>query len=58
MSSGDFDIASLASFLHLTPQKVTRMADRGKLPGRKAPTNERKAPTNERKAPTNEIDAD
>jgi PTS system nitrogen regulatory IIA component len=31
----DFDIDSLAVYLHLTPQQVSRMADRGKLPGRK-----------------------
>ncbi|MHC4177856.1 MAG: PTS sugar transporter subunit IIA [Planctomycetota bacterium] len=35
MAYGDFDIASLATYLHLTPQQVTRLADRGKLPGRK-----------------------
>ena len=31
----DFDIRSLASYLHLTPQQVGKMADRGRLPGRK-----------------------
>jgi PTS system nitrogen regulatory IIA component len=31
----DFDIASLASYLHLTPDQVRKMADRGKLPGRR-----------------------
>ncbi|HJN65659.1 MAG: PTS sugar transporter subunit IIA [Pirellulales bacterium] len=31
----DFDIESLAAYLHLLPQKVTRLAERGKLPGRK-----------------------
>jgi PTS system nitrogen regulatory IIA component len=35
MSQRDFDVDSLASYLHLTPAQVTRMADRGKLPGRK-----------------------
>lgn len=35
MSTRDFDIDSLAAYLHLTPDKVKRMADRGKLPGRK-----------------------
>ena len=35
MGPNDFDIDSLATYLHLTPAKVTRMADRGKLPGRK-----------------------
>jgi PTS system nitrogen regulatory IIA component len=31
----DFDINSLAVYLHLTPSQVQRMADRGRLPGRK-----------------------
>lgn len=31
----DFDITSLADFLHLTAAQVQRMADRGRLPGRK-----------------------
>ncbi|MGB9879901.1 MAG: PTS sugar transporter subunit IIA [Anaerolineae bacterium] len=31
----DFDLASLASYLHLTPQQVQRLAERGKIPGRK-----------------------
>ncbi len=35
MSSEDFDIDSLAAYLHLGPQQVMRLADRGKLPGRK-----------------------
>jgi PTS system nitrogen regulatory IIA component len=35
MSNKDFDIDSLAAYLHLTRQQVQRMADRGKLPGRK-----------------------
>jgi PTS system nitrogen regulatory IIA component len=35
MSQRDFDVDSLASYLHLTPAQVARMADRGKLPGRK-----------------------
>ncbi|NUQ63212.1 MAG: PTS sugar transporter subunit IIA [Pirellulales bacterium] len=35
MSTEDFDIDSLATYLHLTPQQVSRLADRGKLPGRK-----------------------
>jgi PTS system nitrogen regulatory IIA component len=35
MSTGDFDIDTLATYLHLAPDKVRRMADRGKLPGRK-----------------------
>ena len=35
MATKDFDIDSLAAYLHLTPQQVTRMVDRGRLPGRK-----------------------
>jgi PTS system nitrogen regulatory IIA component len=35
VSQDDFDIDSLATYLHLLPQQVTRLADRGKLPGRK-----------------------
>ena len=35
MASKDFDIDSLAAYLHLSPQQVGRMADRGKLPGRR-----------------------
>lgn len=35
MSANDFDIDSLAVYLHLTPAQVARMADRGRLPGRK-----------------------
>ncbi len=35
MSHGDFDIDSLAAYLHLSPQQVTRLADRGRLPGRR-----------------------
>lgn len=31
----DFDIDSLAAYLHLTPPQVAKMADRGNLPGRK-----------------------
>ncbi len=31
----DFDIASLATYLHLNPEQVRKMADRGKLPGRR-----------------------
>ena len=31
----DFDVASLAVYLHLTPEKVRKMADRGRLPGRR-----------------------
>ena len=35
MPADDFDVNSLAAYLHLSPQQVTRLADRGKLPGRK-----------------------
>ena len=35
MASQDFDINELAAYMHLTPQQVSRMADRGKLPGRR-----------------------
>lgn len=35
MPTEDFGIESLAAYLHLSPQQVTRLADRGKLPGRK-----------------------
>jgi nitrogen PTS system EIIA component len=35
MPYGDFDINSLARYLHLAPQQVAKLAERGKLPGRK-----------------------
>ncbi len=35
MSGGDFDLQSLAEYLHLSLQQVTRLAQRGKLPGRR-----------------------
>ena len=35
MPSKDFDIDSLATYLHLTPAQVARMTERGRLPGRK-----------------------
>jgi PTS system nitrogen regulatory IIA component len=35
MPYGDFDVNSLARYLHLTPQQVVKLAERGKLPGRK-----------------------
>lgn len=35
MNNADFDIASLATYLHLTPQQVERLVNRGKLPGRR-----------------------
>lgn len=35
MSSGDFDLEELADYLHLDRAQVQRLAERGKLPGRK-----------------------
>ncbi len=35
MATEDFDIDSLAAYLHLIPSQVLRLADRGKLPGRR-----------------------
>jgi nitrogen PTS system EIIA component len=35
MPYGDFDINSLARYLHLAPQQVVKLAERAKLPGRK-----------------------
>ncbi len=35
MPYGDFDVTSLARYLHLTPQQVVKLAERGHLPGRK-----------------------
>ena len=35
MSHEDYDEQSLATFLHLTPDQVRKMANRGKLPGRR-----------------------
>lgn len=35
MAQEDYTVESLSSYLHLTPNVVTRMAERGKLPGRK-----------------------
>ncbi len=35
MPHSDFDLSGLARYLHLTPQQVARLADRGRLPGRK-----------------------
>ena len=31
----DFDIQSLSAYLHLTPEQVKKMAERGRLPGRR-----------------------
>ncbi len=35
MANEDFDIHSLAAYLHITPEQVKRMAERGRLPGRR-----------------------
>jgi len=35
MSDEDYDVAQLAAYLHITPDKIQRLADRGKLPGRR-----------------------
>ena len=35
MADNDFDVDSLATYLHLTPDQVRKMANRGKLPGRR-----------------------
>ena len=35
MAEQDFDIDSLAAYLHLHPSQVSKLADRGKIPGRK-----------------------
>lgn len=35
MSTQDLDVNELAAYLHLTPPQVSKMADRGKLPGRR-----------------------
>jgi PTS system nitrogen regulatory IIA component len=35
MADDDFDVERLAAYLHLLPAQVARLADRGKLPGRK-----------------------
>lgn len=39
MSPDDFTIESLAEYLHLDPAQVARLADRGKIPGRKVSGN-------------------
>ncbi|MFH1920399.1 MAG: PTS sugar transporter subunit IIA [Planctomycetota bacterium] len=44
MPTNDFGIENLAAYLHLTPLQVTRLADRGKLPGRKVAGQWRFAP--------------
>ncbi|HZZ26523.1 MAG TPA: PTS sugar transporter subunit IIA [Pirellulales bacterium] len=35
MAEEDFDLQRLAVYLHLTPAQVSRLAERGKIPGRK-----------------------
>ena len=35
MPRSDFDVDGLANYLHLTPQQVSKLADREKIPGRK-----------------------
>ena len=35
MPHTDFDVESLARYLHVTPAQVTKMAERGSMPGRK-----------------------
>ena len=35
MSNEDFDIPSLAEFLHITPAEARKMAERGRVPGKK-----------------------
>jgi nitrogen PTS system EIIA component len=35
MPYSDFDLEALARYLHLTPQQVIKLAERGQLPGRK-----------------------
>lgn len=35
MANQDFDLASLAEFLHITPAEAKKMAERGRVPGKK-----------------------
>jgi len=35
MADDDFDVASLAAYLHMMPAQISRLAERGKLPGRR-----------------------
>jgi PTS system nitrogen regulatory IIA component len=35
MADDDFDLASLAAYLHMMPAQVSRLVDRGQLPGRR-----------------------
>jgi nitrogen PTS system EIIA component len=44
MSDDDFDLSRLAEYLHLEPAQVARLAERGKIPGRKVQGDWRFAP--------------
>jgi PTS system nitrogen regulatory IIA component len=35
MADDDFDVSSLAGYLHLEPAQISRLAERGKMPGRR-----------------------
>ena len=35
MADDDFDISALAAYMHMLPAQITKLADRGKLPGRR-----------------------
>src|SRR6185436_4374292 len=35
MADDDFDLAALAAYLHMMPAQVSRLAERGNLPGRR-----------------------
>ena len=35
MAEEDFDISGLAAYMHMLPTQISRLADRGKLPGRR-----------------------
>jgi PTS system nitrogen regulatory IIA component len=35
MADADFDVDRLAAYLHRMPADITRLAERGKLPGRR-----------------------
>jgi PTS system nitrogen regulatory IIA component len=35
MADGDFDLAALAAYLHMMPAQVSRLVERGNLPGRR-----------------------
>jgi PTS system nitrogen regulatory IIA component len=35
VANDDFNISSLAAYLHMMPEKLAKLADRGKLPGRR-----------------------